>query len=81
MVRTLPAFIGLRSVLCFSVLEKENDFPSYESSEEDGKGNIQHNTRNFPVQRPTFNRIVNFDHRTVSNSIKVPLGSIAKIFW
>ena len=36
MVRTLPAFIGLCCVLCFSVLEKENDSPSYQLSEEEG---------------------------------------------
>ena len=34
---TLPALQSCVFVLCFSVLEKENDFPSYERSEGEGK--------------------------------------------
>jgi len=34
---TLPALQSRVFVLCFGVLEKENDFPSYEQSE--GEGN------------------------------------------
>ena len=36
-VRTLPAFTLLWYVLCFSILDKKNDFPSYELSEGEEK--------------------------------------------
>ena len=34
-VCTLPTFTLLKCVLCVSILEKENYFPSYERSEKD----------------------------------------------